>query len=200
VEIETPVGKALVASIDGKALAAHRLTWVPCLEGEDDEHWSWSDFIQGIETEYGRDPDQFLLHFSLWMNDLLQAQMIISGPHVCVSKENLGLTAMYVEYAAVAPWNRPEVRRKGLCIEYPRGAALGSALFTVAISRSIEMDLGGRLAWHSLPKVEDSYRAMFARKCHEDPIDCGIDVGSGNRLFEINSEMASAWIRSGGVA
>lgn len=181
--------------IDDEALLAHRSTWLQCLEGEDDETWQWSEIIRGLETEYGIEQNQFLQHFALWQFDLLQGLMVVGGPHICVAERNLGLTAVYIEYVAIAPWNRPDVRRRELCTEHDRLIAIGSTLFQQAVMMSVEMEMEGRLAWHSVPRAEESYRSMFLRRCNHEPIDCGIDVESNCRLMEITSEMASEWMR-----
>lgn len=188
-----------LTQIDDRALLAHRSTWLPCLEGEDDQTWAWADFIRGIETEYGANKDQFLVHFALWQDQLLQGLMVISGPHICVAERNLGLTAVYIEYVAIAPWSRPDVRRRELCTQYERAVAIGSALFDRAVQESVGLEMDGRLAWHSVPRAEESYRAMFKRRCRSEPLDCGIDVGINCRLFETSAEMAREWLRNLGV-
>src|SRR5690606_27517635 len=110
-----------------------------------------------------------------------------------VAPDKVALNSLYIEYVAVAPWSRPDVRNAGLCLDPPRFFALGTIMFTKAISKSIELGLSGLLAWHSVPRAEERYNAMFLRRCGEPPRSCGIDVQSECQLLEITKEMAAKW-------
>jgi hypothetical protein len=189
-----PTARLVLGAITDAALSAHSRQWVPCLQGEDDEAWDWAAFARGERTEYGHGTNEFVEHFTLWQDDILQALMVISGPHVCQAEENFGLTAVYVAYIAIAPWNRPAVRERGVCLERPAVRPLGRRLMTQAIRSSLDRGLAGCIAWHSVQRAEEAYQQMFLSICGEAPKAPGRDRETGELLMEITPRIALTWM------
>lgn len=183
---------SLILKMDDKSLGQQEAHWKPNLGEEDDLNWNWREFVAGRETEYGFSPDQFLEGWALWHDAMVQGMMILSGPHICVSQEHVGKRAVYVEYLAIAPWNRPSVRNKGHCLEISRLTKVGTALLTHAILRSQALTMDGRVALESIQSAKQRYREMFLRECGREPLDCGETPGGGT-LLEMSALQAAEW-------
>jgi hypothetical protein len=65
-----------------------------------------------------------------------------------------GKSIIYVEYLAVAPWNRPT-------IESPRRfSGCGRAMIRFAVQRSDDLGREGRIGLHSLPRSRSFYAGL----------------------------------------
>ena len=111
-------------------------------DAEDDATWNWRRHV-----ERGRTLDGYL-SLAAVSADRLEGLMSLSiAGSLCDPGEDL----VYVEYVAVAPWNR---RRRAP----PEILGLGRALLRTAVRVSVEMGYSGRIGLHSKPVSEGFYR------------------------------------------
>jgi hypothetical protein len=101
----------------------------------------------------------------------LRAQGNVQSLMVLETKAHLsrrtGASLVYVEYLAVAPWNRQSIQSPR------RFSGCGSALLEFAVLRSDELGYDGRVGLHSLP----GSRTFYARLGF---IDLGADQAEGD--------------------
>jgi hypothetical protein len=98
---------------------------------------------------------------------------LLSGPHVeAIMMLLFGRTSrlapegeelIYVDYLAVAPWNRRAIQNP----ERLRGT--GSLLMGAAVEVSRMNNMGGRCALHSIPSAEGFYRRIGMQEFGADP-------------------------------
>ena len=70
---------------------------------------------------------------------------------------------IYVDYLATAPWNRPSIQKP---IEY---RAVGTVLLEFAKYRSEELNYGGLVGLHALPRAVPFYEKLGMSNCGTDP-------------------------------
>lgn len=89
-----------------------------------------------------------------------------------------GKNLVYLNHLAAAPWNRPSIQNPATS----RG--VGTALFTLAVERSVSLEYKGRVGLHSLPRVEKFYKQIGM-------IDFGINANKQNfKYFELSTDRA----------
>jgi len=111
----------------------------------------------------------------------MQALMVIRTDKTCRLPEQAGLSLLYVDYLAAAPWNLPEM------VARPKFRGCGYVLITEAIRLSRQRGYNGRIGLHSLPQAENFYRD----KC--GMTDLGEDVNYENlRYLEMTGAQAQA--------
>ncbi len=194
--VTTLSGTADLRRIDVDALDAHRDQWLPYLGDQADAGWNWGDHRDAVGTEYGRLPGQFLDHLAVWSKGALEGMMIFSGAHSCIGAAHAGASAVYVEFLAVAPWQRPirhVVRPEG-AFQPPSG--IGACLMGEAIADSFRRGWRGTVGWHAKASSVANYEKMFHRACGVGPLLCGTDAESGEVAMEVTAALAAAWCRS----
>lgn len=102
-------------------------------------------------------------HYAVECEGMTEGLMIIETDFRRV-RERRRLNLVYVEWIAVAPWNRPSLTDK------PKYRRTGSILLHRAATRSYELGFKYRVGLHS---VQDPETEGFYRKCGMR--DCGID-------------------------
>ena len=147
VQDQQPVNADLLP-ISDKHLADFETYWRPRLQAsnEQDRHWEWKKKASVL-----RAPNYEL--YALECDSITQGLMILEiDCHRSRLKE--GKSLVYLDFLAVAPWNRPLLQQP------PMYKAVGSALLTFAIGRSIDLEYKGRLGLHSLPKATGFYEKL----------------------------------------
>lgn len=116
-----------------------------------DYYWDWSWKL----GEYAR--FRSFAEFCITKKNSVEGMMLLGDP--VSSRTSLGGqdTALFLEYLAVAPWNR----EKSLVSRRFRG--VGSLLICLGIRWSRSNGCGGRLALHSVPGALDFYHALGFR-------------------------------------
>tara|TARA_R100001143_G_scaffold53112_1_gene48465 strand:+ start:913 stop:1563 length:651 start_codon:yes stop_codon:yes gene_type:complete len=140
----------------------------------EDAHWKWAVKAQHLST------DEYLW-FYLFVNGDVQGICLLYHP-----KDSMLRTAkiFYVEYIAVAPWNRSQ----HFNVRKFRG--VGSRLLRISIKYCVEklgLELGFSL--HSLPKAEAYYEKIGMKKIE------GAEKG-GLAFFEMPSDQCEKLLGS----
>ncbi len=145
--------------------------WKPSLTamGEQDAGWPWrAEFWEYLSEE---DREMYQLIDSTGRLHAVSS-LCLRFP----ARLERGLTLVYVEWLAVAPWNRAARRPTRELL------GCGAALVDHAINRSLEVGCKGRLGLHSL---NDPHTEGFYRRC--GMTDLGVDPDEENlRYFEFS--------------
>lgn len=143
--------------------------------GVQDQHWDW-------RKKSAIAPRSNHRVFSLLnASEVEAAMMLLFGKN---SREpGAPQPVVYVDYVAVAPWNRKE-------IQHPqRFKRLGTVMLGVAVEASIRNGHDGRCGLHSLPQAEGFYRKIGMT-------DFGIDsTYSSLRYFEFSAQAAKYFVK-----
>lgn len=146
--------------------------------GAPDEHWKWRakcTVAPGTKRQI----------FSLLNASEVEAAMVLASGKQ--SRDGTPRPMVYVDFVAVAPWNRREIQSP------QRFRHLGTVMLGAAVVRSISTGLDGRCGLHSLPQSEGFYRRIGMT-------DLGIDATYGSlRYFEFTSLSARKFIEKGAV-
>lgn len=146
--------------------------------GIPDHHWNWRTLI--LSTRGGTTQDSFCL-LAL---DQIQAIMTVDLSKRARIPEQLNQHLVYVDYLAVAPWNRTAIQKPVLF------KGLGKIMLGVAVSLSIDEEWDGRIGLHSLPQAEGFYGVCGMS-------DLGIDREYENlHYFEFTGAQARAFLGS----
>ncbi len=143
--------------------------------GAQDQHWDWRN-----KSAVAPGSKRRILSL-LNATDVEAAMMLLFGK---TSRDPATpLPIVYVDYVAVAPWNRK-------VIQHPqRFKNLGTMMLGVAVAMSIATGLDGRCGLHSLPQSEGFYRQIGMT-------DFGIDTAySSLRYFEFNAVAARTFVK-----
>jgi hypothetical protein len=135
-----------------------------------DQHWQW-------RTKCSIAPGTNRRVFSLLNTSAVEAAMLLlSGK---TSRDpSVTLPILYVDYVAVAPWNRKSFQNP------QRFRHLGTLMIGAAVELSRGLGLEGRCGLHSLPQSEGFYRRIGMR-------DYGHDAAySSLRYFEFDASGA----------
>jgi hypothetical protein len=110
------------------------------------------------------------------LNDVEAAMLLLSGK---TSRDpSASLPILYVDYVAVAPWNRKAFQNP------QRFHHLGTVMLGAAVAFSRTLGLDGRCGLHSLPQSEGFYARIGMR-------DFGLDAGYDSlRYFEFDAASA----------
>ncbi len=187
----------LLESISPDTLLQAAELWTPLMEGEEDDGWDWTDFVQRFLCN---DPDSNYRGYSLVTEGTVQGLMIAQQRDDLRSAENEGLSGVHVQRLATAPWNRLRVRdrfdklpskqRTRLDLP-PRLVPVGRSLLVAAIGLSESLGQEGRLGWHSLNGARDDYSKMFP-----ELIDLGIDAAEDLAWYEIDGKTARDFVEN----
>lgn len=138
--------------------------------GAPDSHWDWDEKRQSMLGAGHR-------MFALLDGECVEALMRIDLSKPSQLDPTLYTPIVYIDYLAVAPWNRPAIQSP------PRFKGLGKLLLGAAVSISIEEGLDGRCGLHSLMQAEGFYVKAGMK-------DLGIDKECGLRYFEFSPDTA----------
>jgi len=151
--------------------------WVETLGdfGVQDHHWDW-------RSKSAIAPGSNRRLFSLLnTSEVEAAMMLLFGKTSRDPKTPLPL--VYVDYVAVAPWNRKVIQQP------QRFKNLGTVMLGHAVATSITAGLDGRCGLHSLPQSEGFYRRIGMS-------DFGPDAGySALRYFEFSAQAAKNFVK-----
>lgn len=114
--------------------------------GIEDSHWDWRRKRKAFEGQLT------YRTFSLVCNKTLQGLMSVNLGKVCQMSSQKNKPLVYIEFLAVAPWNRPQLTTD------PNYKYIGHVFIAVAISLSIEEEYKGRIGLHSLPQAARFYK------------------------------------------
>lgn len=144
--------------------------------GAQDSHWQW-------RAKCSVAPGTNRRIFALLNADGVEAAMcLLFGKQSRVANP---LPVVYVDYVAVAPWNRKEVQNP---LRFRR---LGTVMLGTAVAVSLSMDLEGRVGLHSLSQSEGFYRRIGMS-------DFGTDAAySFLRYFEFSNQAAREFMDKG---
>ncbi len=158
-----------------RAKACRVSTW-----RDEDAHWDWDDKQakrHGTLSHQG---------YSVVADHLTQGVMYVATDGE--SRLEPGFHAVYVDYLAAAPWNRP----LPFDATYERKIrGVGEALMREAVALSLDDDLGtdGRVCLHALPDAEAFYDKRMGMQ------DLGRDPAYQHlRLFEMSREQSLTFL------
>lgn len=144
--------------------------------GAQDAHWRWR-----IKCSVASSTDRRIFGL-LNAGDVEAAMCLHLGRQ---SQDEYALPIVYVDYVAVAPWNRKEIQNP------MRFQRLGTVMLGAAVQLSISIGREGRCGLHSLPQSAGFYRRIGMN-------DFGPDVFySSLRYFEFNKQAAVEFMQKG---
>lgn len=148
--------------------------------GVPDPKWNWREKCSIAATGPNRKT------YGLLNADHVEAaMMLLFGKN---SRDSgLGLPLVYVDYVAVAPWNRRAIQAP------ERFHGLGTVMLGTAIEVSRLLGLDGRCGLHSLPSAEGFYRRIGMKDLAVDPHYHDL------RYFEFDSDGATEFRKRGVV-
>lgn len=149
--------------------------------GAPDGHWDWRQKVLPVAQSVAH------ASFVVTCAGHIEAAMLCDltrRARIAAQQDEL---INYVDYLAVAPWNRPQVQS-------PRKLrGLGQLLIATAVSLSLDEGFKGRLGLHSLPQSE-----TFYAEC--GMTNLGPDKGYSNlKYFEFTDEQAEAFLTDPGT-
>lgn len=139
--------------------------------GVQDQHWDWR---RKCSIAPGTNRRVFSL---LNSGEVEAAMMLLFGQK---SRDSSLQPIVYVDYVAVAPWNRQPFQ------EPQRFRGLGTVMLGAAVELSRQLGHDGRCGLHSLPQSEGFYRKIGMR-------DFGLDAAKSMRYFEFDASGASTF-------
>jgi|GEM_PF-5091802 len=183
-------GGRIVRPITPDVLDQHDSEWRPYIGAEADVGWTWRQWASdGDPLADGR----MCRHYALMYGDIAQGLAIVRQRYEMISPKNGGRDGCFLEYLAVAPWNRRDARtRVRLCTLHPRAWPIGKLLAARAIQLSRELGYDGRLAWESKPTAVQQYRSWFP-----DALCIRVfDEGEWWPYFELTTTQSEAFLGS----
>jgi len=151
------------------------------LQGEEynfveDEHWDWRDKLKRTKSA-----SLSYKHFTVECDGKTQGMMQLNLT-IHRSWENSSWNIVYVDYLAVAPWNRATI------VEQPKYKGIGSVLLGQAMGASILESFKGRIGLHSLLDAREWYKKMGLKAY-------GLDSQVENlEYFEMNEQGAAKFL------
>jgi hypothetical protein len=164
--IRVPVGATLLSTISKKILSEVK-AWrsVLRLHAEEDASWDWLRLIREHRPRQRGKLDVYE-YGVLRCQGRTQGIMILE---VANHWNRVDEPLVYVEYLAVAPWNRPG-------IQHPREfAGCGQVLVRYAVERSLSFGYEGRVGLHSLPGARPFYLGLGFKDFGADPDEGGLN-------------------------
>jgi hypothetical protein len=121
--------------------------WIPLLRDTSEDDAAWDYPGKRAETCY-RDGHE---HVAVIHADDVQGILLTSLPDAKPAMSEWTELPVFVEYLAIAPWNRPNLKRP------PDFRGIGSSLIKRAVVRSITVGRAGCIALHSEPNAVSFY-------------------------------------------
>lgn len=143
-----------------------------------DAHWRWRD----KDARYGCDDSA--IGVALECAGCTQGLMYLTSGYTCQLAPDKGEDLLYVDFIAVAPWNRRQ-----LYGGQKKYTGIGTTLMFAAVRLSMSYGLNGRLGLHSLPQADTFYADVIGMS------DGGFDHANGMRYFELSAQDAAAILR-----
>ena len=164
----TPVAATVVNPLTPRhCRALHRWQETLRTHGEEDAAWNWEQML----AETGGRAEKAFQTFALVCRRDVQGAMILETRSRRSRMARRGV--VYVEYVAVAPWNRATIQRP------PRFRGCGTALIDAARACSRTVGRGGALALHSKEGARPFYERLGF-------VDLGSDEAEGGlHYFEL---------------
>ena len=157
-----PLQAQIVSGIPSSGREQILRLWRPFIQAckEDDAGWAWRWILE---------PTDGMIELALLTEGRIEGVMKVRLTSICREFENLGAPCCLIEYAAVAPWNRPAdtvawtATGKAVHEECgnERATPCGRLLFAAAMRLSRERGYEGRLGWFSERGAEARYREWF---------------------------------------
>lgn len=163
--IRIPVPASISSTITKKTLSEVK-AWVPVLKrhAEEDASWDWAQILR----EHGslrRARLNVYDYAILRCQRRTQALMIME---IANHRNRADKPIVYVEYLAIAPWNRPG-------IQHPREfVGCGSALIEHSVERSVSLGYGGLVGLHTLPGARSFYIGIGFKDLGADSQEGGL--------------------------
>jgi GNAT superfamily N-acetyltransferase len=159
--------EAEVMPLDATTHLPALASWKAALveRGEEDAAWDWSVFVADMARSGKARRARYEAYVIVRDGQVQAAMMIETRVH---RSRTTKAPLVYVEYVAVAPWNRRAVQDR------PRFAGCGVAIITMAIERSRTLGYGGRIGPHSLPRARGFYERMGLTDLGNDPREAGL--------------------------
>lgn len=153
--------------------------WRPRLQNtsEEDRHWDWikKQRITNVSPSYER--------YALECDHITQGLMLLEIDRHR-SRIDPGKSLVYLDYFATSPWNRSSLKNP------PDYRGVGTALFTLALERSVALEYKGRVGLHALPRAEGFYHQLKM-------VDFGCDASKQNlKYFEVSVDRATEILES----
>jgi Acetyltransferase (GNAT) domain len=146
---------AMLLEMSQKHLADYETFWKQRLaRSEEDAHWNWDkkyEFLR-LQPSYEK--------YAVEVKNITQGLMFIELD-MHRSRLDEGKNVVYVEYLSTAPWNRASAPARSY-----RG--IGSGLLSYAIERSVELEYGGRVGLHALPRAKGFYEGFGMKRFGPD--------------------------------
>ncbi len=142
--------------------------------GAPDSHWNWYEKNQSMQGSVHR-------IFALLNCEVVEALMRVDLSTPSQIQHATRTPIVYVEYLAVAPWNRPAIQSR------PRFKGFGTLLLGAAVSLSFEEGMDGRCGLHSLTQSEGFY-------IHAGMENLGVDKTCGLKYFEFSPDAARKFL------
>ena len=143
--------------------------------GIPDKHWNWRQkctFAPGGNRRV----------YGLLNADHVEAAMLLALGRQARSGGVIGEPIIYVDYLAVAPWNRTAIQNP------ERFRRLGTLLLGAAVETSRILGMSGRCGLHALPSSEGFYRRLGMTELGIDPSYHGL------RYFEFDAASAMKFL------
>ena len=144
--------------------------------GAPDSHWDWNYKKQSMLGSVHR-------IFALLDGESVEALMRIDLSKPSRIQPTPYTPIVYVDYLAVAPWNRPPIQSP------PRFKGFGSILLGTAVSISVEEGMDGRCGLHPLTQSEGFYLRVGME-------DLGFDPTCKLNYFEFSPDAARKFLEA----
>lgn len=180
--------RASIRALDAGGVESFEADWQPLLRrfGARDAEWPWRSELEELRAAGGHVPGNEQLWEMAQLvgeDDALHALVSLSYPVEARLPPAGGL--VYVERLAVAPWNRAEVKPDR------RVLGCGMVLLRHVVTRSLALDLAGRVGLHSLddPNTHAFYERVGMVGVAEDLLEEG-----KLRYYELDERRAEAFL------
>lgn len=163
--INVPVAATLLSTVSKRILSEVK-AWRPVLKrhAEEDASWDWSELVRKHRPLRSGRLDIYEYGVLRCQGRTQGLMMMETANHWSRADEPM----IYVEYLAVAPWNRPG-------IQHPREfAGCGRALVRYAVERSISLGYAGRVGLHTLLGARMFYMGLGFEDSGADPQEGGL--------------------------
>jgi hypothetical protein len=149
---------AVLTSLTQEHLDSFETLWKPRLQiaTEEDRHWDW--IKKNRLTASCLSYEKYVIEYERINQGMMMIE--IDGHRSLLEP---GKNIVYVDLLATAPWNRQPIQNP------PQFRGVGRVLLEFARLRSLELEYGGRVALHSLPRAESFYTKNGMKNLGSDP-------------------------------
>lgn len=143
-----------------------------------DFHWDWSRKVDKVNKRLDYES------FAVESDNTTQGLMLLNNVALARERKQKGRYIVYIEYLAVAPWNRFSFT------DTPLFKGVGSLLLGTAINYSFDQEFDGRIGLHSLPQSEVWYR----EQCEMTDLGPDPDYPHNLRYYEMTPTQAKSFL------